>query len=132
MLAIVHPSHNLNLSSYSSSQYVIDLQYAAMDPSPLECDISLFGRWFGVLVEHYSKFAARKLSYSELLRYYSIPEDAIRPQLNEEQYTTHLDDTLRYCIPYNMRMSVTNAIVDFAGFTDNIIFSASESLDMYM
>ena len=103
-----------------------------MEPSPPECDNSLFLRQFGVLVEHISKFVARKLSNPELLRCYSIPEDAIRPQLDEEQYATHLDDTLQCCIPYNMRMSVTNAIVDFAGFTDNIIFSASESLDMYM
>ena len=110
---------------------MLNPQYAPMDPSPPECDNSLFDRQFGVLVKHISRFAARKLSNSELLRCYSIPEDSIRPQLDEEQYTTHLDDILQYCIPYNVWISVTNAILDFAEFTDDIIFSVSELSDNF-
>ena len=56
VLAIVHPSNNLDISSYSASNGVLDPQYAAMEPSPPECDNFIFGRRFGVLVEHVSKF----------------------------------------------------------------------------
>ena len=43
VLTIVHPSNNFDISSYSASNYVLNPQYAAMDPSPPECDNFIFG-----------------------------------------------------------------------------------------
>ena len=72
---------------------MLNPQHATMEPSPPECDNSLFSRRFGVLIEYDTKFAARKLSNSKLLRCYSIPEDIINQQLDEEKCTAHLDDS---------------------------------------
>ena len=67
----------------------------------------------------------------ELLRCYSIPDNNIHLHLDEERYNPWFDNTLQYCIPYNMRISITNTVLDVVGFTDDITFSASESSDNF-
>ena len=50
---------------------------------------------------------------------------------NENKYTRLFDNNMHFCIPINMRASVTDSLIDHVEFTDDITFSGSESVDSF-
>ena len=63
--AVVDPSSNTNMATYSSCNYELDTYYAAMEPASPEYNNTIFGKRFGVLLEDANHIATRKLSNSK-------------------------------------------------------------------
>ena len=77
IVAVIHPSNNLDIISYSSTNLILDAKFPTMEPTTHDHENTIFGRRFGVLVNDNSTSRARKLTTSELLRCYSIPKKNI-------------------------------------------------------
>ena len=116
----------------SASNCVLDLMYPAMESVPIEYKNSIFGRRFGVLLfDVNSSLSARYLSNTELLRCYSVSDTSTYSFLDIPTYISQLDDLLPFCTSVNLRAYITSQLVTAAGFADNKLYSASESVDAY-
>ena len=130
--AIVHSAKNNDFTTMSASNCVLDPMYPAMEPVPLEYSNSIFGRRFGVLMfDSETSMSARCLANSELLLCYSVPYNCTPSFIDNPVYTTMLDTLVPFCIPINLRTSITSQLVDITGFADDQRYSASESVDSY-
>ena len=52
VVAVVHSSHDKNMNSFASSNYILDTQFPAMEPSCRECHKSILGKRFGIPFLH--------------------------------------------------------------------------------
>ena len=129
IVAIINPSDNNNVNSFSQSNLVLDTAFLVMELASREFDNAIFGRRFRVLISNEYTSCTRKLSNVELLCCYSIPKKYINGYINDHNYTKLCDNNVHYYIPINMRVSITNSLINHAGFTDDITFSANESSD---
>ena len=116
----------------SASNCVLDSIYPAMEPVPSEYSNNIFGRRFGVLIfDKETSMSARYLTNTELLLCYSIPHNCTQSCVDIPVYTSKLDYLLPFCIPVNLRASVTSQLIDLTGFADDIHYSTSESAESY-
>ena len=121
IVTVLHPSNNSDLSFVASSNCILDPQYPALEPSPREYDNTVLGRRFGVLVDDSNTASARRLSNRELLRCYSIPDNLLTTICEIPSHTYWLDDIMQSCIPVNIRSSITEQLVEHAGFADDML-----------
>ena len=125
IVAIIHPSNNQDISSYSSPNPILDAQFLDMEPVSHDHKNSIFGRRFRVLITDETSFCARPLSNTELLRCYSLFSEHMDEDFDNDNYTTLFDDNIHYCVHRKMRASITDNLLVHVGFTDDIVFSAS-------
>ena len=83
-MTFLHPLDNIDLSIITSSNYVLDPQYPAMEPSPREYDNTVLGRRFGVLVDDGATASVWCLSNREILRCYSIPNNVLSGYMGDD------------------------------------------------
>ena len=131
IVAIIHLSNNQDIASYSSPNFILDAQLTAMESAPHEHINSIFGRQFGVLINDEISSCARRLSNTKLMRCYSISDNCINGDFDNENYTIILDDNIHYCVPFKMRASIIDSLLAYVGFADDIAFNASESSDNF-
>ena len=125
-VAILHSSDNRIVSSYSTSNLILDTEFPAMEPPLQKYNNVVFGRRFSVLISKEHTSCVRQLSNAELLSCYSIQSTQMDDFFNKNKYTRLFDNNMHFCIPINMRASVTNSLIDHVGFTDNTTFSDSD------
>ena len=78
----------------SSSNYILNPNYPALEPSPDKYDNGLFGRRFGVYMREKDTISASRLNNIELLRCYSIPTELMILNLDIPYYTEWLDNIM--------------------------------------
>lgn len=131
VVAVVHCSTGRTLETFASSNYILDTQFSAMEPSCREYDNSILGRRFGIPFHNDSGTHSRQVENVELLRCYSIPPALLQETLNSSFYTTLFDDYIHYCTPHHLRNLVTRALLDHVGFSDDIAYGNSECSDNF-
>lgn len=130
-VAIVHPSENVDISTFAAYNLILDPQFLAMEPSPRENSNRIFNRRFGVLLSKNNITCARKLSNLELLKCYSIPDYILSKRYNDDTYTPLFDDNIHYCTPFQFRSSITDQLLDHVRFSDDIMFGSSVTVDKF-
>ena len=129
VVAVVNPSNQTFIASYSFSNYILDPDFPVMDPSEHEYNNCVFGRRFVITVSTAFSICARRISNGELLRYYFVPIESFLPSIDAPNYALLLDDNLHYCIPFCLRSFLTNALTDHVGISDDLIYRESEVSD---
>ena len=62
VVAVVDPSNQTSIASYSSSNYILDPKFPAMEPYDHEYNNCVFGRRFGIPVSTASSICAKRIS----------------------------------------------------------------------
>ena len=129
VLSMFHSTMQTSFTTYSTSNYVLDPGFPAMEHAPAQYNNDLFGRQFGIPVHNNEAFTARQLSNIKLLRCYSIPAVFLILHFNFICITDLLDDMLPFSVPLGINSTVLSEITEAAGFLDDIVYGNSVHAD---
>ena len=72
---------------------------------------------------------ARHLSKTELLQCYSIVTPNLPVYFDNSQYTAVCDDNVNFFVQANIKSNVISSLLHHVGFTNDITFGTSETVD---